>query len=101
MSRLRGRPGMELLDAIHDHINLLAFAVRRVEAVAENLHSVGLEKPAEQLEAAIENLVESAKAIQHANSDSVNDQIRHSEAMIGGMLKLVMDDRIRPKEKSS
>lgn len=92
------KPGMRLIDAIHDHIQLLNSALVKIEWISGNLHSVGLEKPALQLDEAIIGLEESAKAISDAHIDEVNGQIRHSEEMIGGMLKLALDGRIKPKK---
>lgn len=89
-----------LIDAIHDHRHRLEHAVDKISWIAENLASVGLEKPCDQLLSAIEGLKESCKEISAAHAIELNGQISHSEEMIGGMLKLVLDGRITLKEKS-
>ena len=87
-----------LLDAIHDNTKLITRAVEGLESTADALHRVGLVSLAKEIDMHIAGLYLSARQIQASWSVDIGNQVRHGEEMIGGMLRLVLNGVITPKE---
>lgn len=89
-----------LLNAVHDNYTIVNSASCQLTGIADNLCELGIMEPiAEKLYIIADDLKESAARIRDAYSVDLGDQISHSEAMVGNLLKAIVNGNIVPSSR--
>ena len=82
-----------LLDAVHDTRRTTSDIAQRLEGIADAMSYLGLMEPVVmRLIDCAEELRASGKELSAAYSIDLNEKVRHSQAVTGGMLKLALND---------
>ena len=84
--------GRNLLEQLQSHRRVMRSVCSRLDAMADTLSFVGMDKMAERISEEMMEISQSTKALVDAYDDNLNAEYRKTQENIGGILTILLDN---------